>query len=630
MNWLCTFSVAALLSSATVAAKPPLVSSPGDRVIIPGWHLRNTEDPGDNASAASVIGVDVTDWHRVGPRGTVMAGLLESGVYNDSNLFFSENLKTEVDYSVFGAPWLYREEFELQPKPHQHYFIETHGISSRADIYVNGELLVSKSEQVGAYGGHKYEVTDRIQSDGNCLLIQAYPTNYLRDLAIGFVDWNPYPPDNGTGVWRNVEVSQTGQIAIMSRTRVVTDFKDPKTSSVNVAVNLDIRNLEDKAIEGKIEGQIQAADKSESIPLSNSIKLEGNEDKTVSVETVIENPSVWWPALWGEQPLYNVSLQVHAGDDVSDAAADTTFGIKHVESHLSQDDVSFTVNGKPFLVLGSGYSSDMFLRLDLDKLKTQFQYMLDMGLNTVRLEGKQEHPELYDLADRMGLMVMAGWECCDKWEGWSFNDEGSGELWQEEDYKMGNISMRHEADMMQSHPSMLAFLLGSDFWPDDRATKIFVDTLNRTDWQNPIIASASKRGYPELLGPSGMKMDGPYDWVPPNYWYGDQLGAAFGFGSELGAGAGTPSLRSMKKFLSSEDMEDLWTHPDKVLFHMSRKGSKFTNRTIYNDALYARFGKPSDLDDYLLKARLMDYEAARAEYEGYSALQSADRPATGL
>ena len=48
-----------------------------------------------------------------------------------------------------------------------------------------------------------------------------------------------------------------------------------------------------------------------------------------------------------------------------------------------------------------------------------------MGLNTVRLEGKQEHPFLFDLADELGIMILAGWECCDKWEGWSYNDEVS-------------------------------------------------------------------------------------------------------------------------------------------------------------------------------------------------------------
>jgi exo-1,4-beta-D-glucosaminidase len=62
---------------------------------------------------------------------------------------------------------------------------------------------------------------------------------------------------------------------------------------------------------------------------------------------------------------------------------------------------------------------------------------------------------------------------------------------------------------------------------------------------------------------------------------------------------------------------------------MSTNVSQFFDRSIYNQALYARYGKPSSLDDYLLKAQAMDYEATRAEYEAYSARQNAARPATG-
>jgi exo-1,4-beta-D-glucosaminidase len=209
-------------------------------------------------------------------------------------------------------------------------------------------------------------------------------------------------------------------------------------------------------------------------------------------------------------------------------------------------------------------------------------------------------------------------------------------VWDERDYSIANVTMRHEAEMMQTHPSLLGFLVGSDFWPDDTATAVYVDALQSADWQTPIVPSASKRGYPDQLGPSGMKMSGPYDWVPPNYWYDvepseDRLGAAFGFGSELGAGVGTPELGSLKKFLTEEEREDLWKSSEKGLFHMSTNTSSFYTRSIYNEALFARYGEPTSLDDYLLKAQVMDYEATRAQFEGFSSQWSASsRPATGL
>jgi exo-1,4-beta-D-glucosaminidase len=129
-----------------------------------------------------------------------------------------------------------------------------------------------------------------------------------------------------------------------------------------------------------------------------------------------------------------------------------------------------------------------------------------------------------------------------------------------------------------------------------------------------------------------MRMEGPYDWVPPNYWYDNeaQLGSAAGFGSELGAGVGTPEQGSLKTFLSSSDLSDLWKQPDKGLYHMSTNVSSFYTRSIYNEALWARYGAPTSLDDYLLKAQMMDYEATRAQFEAYLSRWNAERPATGL
>ncbi|KAK2805311.1 hypothetical protein FQN50_006212 [Emmonsiellopsis sp. PD_5] len=638
---LLSTTVTLLLSTSTPTHAKPLVSAPGDLASIPGWHLQSTKHVSQNASALSIAGAaDVSSWYRTSSRATLMAGLIENGVYADDELFFSSNLNdtTNADKANFDVPWLYREEFEVGGDSEgegdgQYYFLQTHGITSRADIYVNGALVAGKETQVGSYGGQRYEITEYVKSEGaNCVLVQSYPTNYTRDLAIGFLDWNPYPPDTGSGVWRNIDISKTGPVAIVSRPRVVTDFEGPKAKSVKVTVKVDVRNNGDEDVEAEVSGGIeQAEDGSRVKDFSKVITLGPKEEKTVLIETTISKPRIWWPATWGEQPLYTANALLKVKGEVSDIGAPTTFGIRRVTSVInSHEDVEFSVNGKPFLVMGAGYTPDMFLRFDAEKTQQHLQLVLDMGLNTIRLEGKQEQPELYDMADRMGLMILAGWECCNKWEGWTYNDEGSGEIWGEEDYRTGEISLLHEAAMMQAHPSMLGFLLGSDFWPDDRATKMYVDGFSRMDWNNPIVSSAAKRGEPDLIGTSGMKMDGPYDWVPPNYWYDSQLGAAYGFGSELGSGVGAPELASLKKFLTNQEIEELWTKPDQDSYHLSRNPGRFDNRVIYNGALFARYGKPTSLEDFLIKVQITDYEATRSQFEAYAAKKNADRPSTGL
>ncbi|TQV96748.1 glycosyl hydrolase [Cordyceps javanica] len=649
-------------AAATAATAKPLTSGAGQRAAIPGWDLQSTASvDADLAKISRVGGADTSSWHHVeASRCTLMGCLLASGEYKDSELWFSNNLE-RFDGAQFAVPWVYRSEFALpvaaaagtnSSSSARHFLLETNGISSRADIYLNGKQVADAAFQAGAYAGHTYDITE-LAAETNALLVRVHPTDYTYDLAVGFVDWNPYPPDNGTGVWRDITVKQTGAVA-MGPLSVVVDAPAPVGErAATVKVRTRATNLAKESVTVAAGAALSDPDGAPVVGAAaqnQSLTLAAGESRYVEFTHIVARPRVWWPKAWGAQPLYTarVELAVVSGGGggrpvVSDAAA-TTFGIRTVTSEVNEhNDTLFHVNGHPFQVLGAGYSADMFLRWDGARFARTARYMLDMGQNTIRLEGKLEQPELYAIADRLGLMVLAGWECCDKWEAWPYNEDLKvNPTWDEGDYAAAAASVAHEAAVLQTHPSMLGFLVGSDFWPDDRATDIYADGLRDAGWQVPIVASASKRGFPARLGPSGMKMDGPYDWVPPNYWFDtnhdgtDRYGAAFGFGSELGAGVGTPELGSLRRFLSAADMEDLWQRPDKGLFHMSRR-SQFYTRTIYNRGLFARFGPPSSLDDYLIKAQLTDYEATRAQYEGYSALWGGDgatpaprRPATGL
>lgn len=623
----------ALQAASGAAVAAPLVSAAGQTAAIPKWDLQSSSkanncDPG----TLGKTGADTSSWyHAPVSRCTLMGCLLAAGTYKDSDIWFSTNLQ-KVDSSQFSVNWCYRQEFGLTPATGQHFFIKTHGISSKADIYLNGQLVADKTKQIGSYAGHTYDVT-KYAAASNALLIRTYPTDYNADLALGFVDWNPSPPDNGAGVWRNVEIKQTGQVAL-GDLRIAYDLPSPLGSSATVTLKATAQNLESTSAKVTLSGVIGGTS-SQTVSQDFTIPAGATQDLSISVK--LSTVKIWWPKQWGDQPLYTAQLTASVSGKVSDATETRNFGLRQVSSVVnSHDDTIFTVNGKPFQVSGGGYAPDMFLRWDPKYFENVAKYVLDMGMNTIRLEGKMEQPELYDIADRLGVFIMVGWECCDKWEAWSYNDEGSSTaIWTDVDYATGNASMAHEALMIATHPSALAFLVGSDFWPDDKATALYLSGLHAAEWNAAIISSAAKRGFPKAIGPSGMKMDGPYDWVPPNYWFdttpdSSRFGSSFGFGSELGSGVGTPELGSLKKFLTQADMDDLWKSPNKGLWHMSAASGQFNNRKLYNTALYARFGAPTSLDDYLIKAQMMDYEATRSQYEGYSAMWNAARPATGL
>src|SRR5437016_269607 len=83
------------------------------------------------------------------------------------------------------------------------------------------------------------------------------------------------------------------------------------------------------------------------------------------------------------------------GWGVSDTVA-LRFGVRDVQSTLTpQGYRQFIVNGVPTLLRGGGWASDLFLRTDVGRIRDQLRYVKDMGLNMVRLEGKEENDELF-------------------------------------------------------------------------------------------------------------------------------------------------------------------------------------------------------------------------------------------
>lgn len=614
----------------------------GQSVVIPNWELAPSSIISSNTSGLSIAGNGERNlWHRVPVSRCTLIGCLHAiGVPPWDNLgtvFFSDNLERYRDNSSFDREWLYRREFDLSPRSDRHFFLETHGITSRADISLNGEQIASRDTQAGAFGGHTYDITS-VVSYVNALLITVYPTNYNYDFAQGFVDWNPYPPDNGTGIWRNITLKQTGPV-LLNPMSVQTKFNDPKLSSADVTIRAIARNLENRTVTVDMAaGLFDPWSLKTLLNTTQKVDIPPHSSTEITITRRLSFPPVWWPWRWGKQSLVRAQINATVDGTLSDSRRNV-IGIREVTSQVNKHgDLIFFVNKQPFQVLGAGYSPDMFLQWDSDHFEKICEYILDIGMNTIRLEGKMEQPELYDIADRLGIMVLPGWECCDKWEAWSYNDEISVSPfpnWTSADYATAGNNMGHEASMMQTHPSVLGFMVGSDFYPDDKATAIYVEALKKAGWNTPIISSGSQRGYPALLGDSGMKMDGPYDWVPPNYWWDTEptskrQGAAFGFGSELGAGVGTPEIGSLLKFLHEEEVDALWQSPNATSYH-NGQGDTFSTRKIYNDALRARYGAPTGTADYLQKAQMVDYEATRAQFEAYAAKwKDAKRPATGM
>jgi exo-1,4-beta-D-glucosaminidase len=553
-------------------------------------------------------------WYPITVPTTVFAGLVANQVYPDP--YVGNNL-TIAPPSAFDVSWWYRTEFVLPADgagaAHDAVWLDLDGVNFKANVWLNGQLIASTDEVIGTFTAYDLDVSARMHfGDKNVLAIEVFPPNLKTDLAISWLDWNPGPPDRNMGLWQGVSLKRSGPVAVR-KTHVVSKLDD-SLAAAHLAVEADLVNTTPNPVHVAMTAAIGE------IRVTQEVDLGPRETRNVTFDPAkypalkLEKPRLWWPAQMGRPEMYDLRLDATVGGAISDGES-VRFGIRNVTFDLTKDGYRlFRVNGKPFFVRGGGWASDIMLRPPTrERMEAEFDYVRDLGLNTIRLEGKLERNEFFDRADELGIVTMPGWMCCDRWQ--------DSAIWTPSDHRIAVRSMETQAERLRRHPSVFDFLIGSDEPPSAEAQKELRDALARSDWPNPVSRSASD---------DGVKMTGPYDWVPPSYWYEDKkkFGGAWGFNTETGPGPAIPELESLTRMLAPGDLVTLWSSPNAPQFHAGTAGTEFNDLHMFNAALAARHGTPTSLDDYVNKAQLMNYEGERAEYEAYSRNKYA--PATGV
>ncbi|HXY43601.1 MAG TPA: hypothetical protein VEH29_05410 [Acidimicrobiales bacterium] len=604
-----------------MAHVPTRIEGRGQATAVRSWQVQSSVSDPAEATSISQPGYRPSGWYEAPARSTVMAALLHAGRFAD--LSYSTRLRDDVDGAMFDSPWWFRTTFRAAAMLGSHVAVRSDGIIPRADLWVNGEKVAGRDAIAGAYTSNTFDITHLVHPGENAVAYLVYPGGPMTDLSIGWVDWNQWPPDNNMGIWRDVVLLSSGPVRL-ARPRVTVELS-PAGEAASLEISCDVVNLTDAPVVADL--RLNIGGPTGQISLRSSLSLARGATQELRADTGISRPALWWPAGRGSQPLYELEVVAYVDGAVSDRAA-TSFGLRSVTSELAPGGGRwFYVNGQRVPIRGAGWSPDLFLRHDPQRIADELAYTLDIGLNTIRLEGKGENPEFFEMADERGLLVLPGWECCNKWEAHAGT---GGSPWDEHDFDVAARSMEAEAFALGNHPCVIGFLLGSDFPPEPRASRAYVDALARARWDLPVISSATVMGTEEA-GPSGMKMTGPYAWVPPVYWYrrDAELGGAVGFNSETSAGNNVPRLASLEKMLSPAELEQLWREPSAKQFHAGPP-SEFDNLAIFHRALSARYGEPRSLRDFVSKAQLASYEATRAQFEAFGSRTHADEPATGV
>jgi len=582
------------------------------------WRLQSAckvQAAGD-AIASPTFSAD--SWLKTTVPSTVLAAQVAAGAV--PNPFYGDNLRKipGTDYPIghnfsnlpmsadspYRCGWWYRKEFTVPASTTDgRVWLHFGGINYRGEIWLNGKRVADSSTVAGAYRTYDFDVTDLLQAGKPNVLAVETTAPTEKDLGINWVDWSPCPPDKDMGLWGAVDLMTTGPVTLRSP-MAVTHFENGNLGTADLTVYAELHNATDKPVKGIVSGTAAG------IRFEQPVELAAHEDRTVVftpeqfTQLKIHDPKLWWPYQMGEPHLEHLSMSFSAGGHISDERS-VDFGIREITSELTATGGRlFRVNGKPILIRGGGWSQDMLLRSDDQRLREQFRMVRDIGLNTIRLEGKLDTEEFFQLADQQGVLVMLGWCCCDHWEHWKD--------WTPEDLQIAQASLRSQMLRLRQHASLLVWLNGSDNPPPADVEKAYLRIEADTHWPNPILSSAT--GTPTTVtGESGVKMTGPYDYVAPSYWYVDQHnGGAFGFNTETSPGPAIPSLASRRKFLPDPEA---W--PASPTWSLHDGGGEFANLKVFDEAMAATYAVPHSAADYERIAQTMEYDSERAMYEAY-------------
>ena len=627
-------AVILLAPSAPFAATPPAPLAPATRLDLrSGWQLQSacvlqgsTSGPaGLKGNAYPSLDGEILSSPLYRPIGwmpatvptTVVAAQVAAGVIKDP--FFGLNLRklpgmdypigsqfanlAMLDDSPYKCGWWYRTQFR-PPAAFAGRSVALHldGVNYRADVWLNGKQIASKNDIAGTWRVFELNLAGGLLPNReNVLAIEVFPPT-PDDLAITWVDWNPTPPDKNTGLFRDVYLTAGGPVQL--RFPYVANKLDDNLTTAQLTPVVEAWNATVHAVKADVAWEIDGK------TVHQEVGLDPEQKKTVTFapeqfrELAIKNPKLWWPAQLGTPTLYHARVSATVDGKLSESR-DVTFGIRQITAEMNNQHTLFKINGKPILIRGGGWAPDMLLRSSPQRMETEFRYVRDLGLNTIRLEGKLESQAFYDLADKYGILVMAGWCCCDMWERWN--------EWGPEQYRVAQASQRDQMRLLRNHPSLLVWLNGSDNPPIPAVESMYLRVGKEELWPNLFLSSASATPT-TITGPSGVKMTGPYDYVPPNYWLTDtKLGGAWGFNTETSPGPAIPTPTSLRKFLPPDK---LW--PQNEVWGLHEGGERFQTITFYNTSMEHRYGAPKDLNDFVRKAYAMDYEGERAMFEAYA------------
>jgi len=358
--------------------------------------------------------------------------------------FKPDNPATNAGAALPGGIGWYRKTFSVTDTKSKHRFIRFDGVYMNSTVWVNGHQLGNRPF---GYSTFEYDMTPYLLEGSNVVAVKV--DNSLQPNSRWY---------SGSGIYRHVWLTSTSPVHVslwgtyvttpnvsekVSRVQVETAVSNEKQEKTMVRIISSILDKNGK----KVASQVQMA------------KIEPNTQLKINTNFKVDGPQLWSI----EHPyLYRLASEVYEGKELRDTYY-TTFGIRSIQF---RSDSGFFLNNKCVKVKGVCMHHDLgYLgaALNTRALIRQLEILKSMGCNGIRTSHNPPSPDLLDLCDQMGFVVMD--EAFDVWnlEKMKYDYHIYFKEWHEKD--LSDMVLRD-----RNHPSVFLWSIGNEI-PEKNHTK---------------------------------------------------------------------------------------------------------------------------------------------------------------
>jgi beta-mannosidase len=342
------------------------------------------------------------------------------------------------------------------------------GVFYQTDVWLDGSYV---GDTEGYFFPHSFEVTEALAERSEHVLAVEVACGTARRNVTGVFQGADYldPDWNPGGIWRDVRIEETGPVRI-SRLRTLCGEATPERAVVSLRAVLDAAEAGVVRLVSRVGGVEHQLEQ----PVAAG-------ENRVSWNVVVDGPELWWPWSLGAQPLTDVSVAVSFQDEPSDERRLVT-GLRQVR----MKNWVFTVNGERLFLKGSNVGPT---RMDLacaegPDFERDVLLARDAGLDLLRVHGHVSRPELYEAADRHGMLL---------WQDFPLHREYLRGI-----RKQAARQAREAVDLLGHHPSIVLWCGHNEPVPvaDVRpSVPGFVVQAERPTWNKTVLDATVHRAF---------------------------------------------------------------------------------------------------------------------------------------